>query len=95
MLQRRRLLYHKEESWQAASFGLFTTGAMFPVASFFWLDSFAAVALSGGLLVLIGAETSPFTGRNFAASALRQLLVGYAAGGHLRHRHPVGVSLAG
>jgi VIT1/CCC1 family predicted Fe2+/Mn2+ transporter len=69
----------------AASFGLFATGAIFPVAPFFWLDGIsalvAALALSGAALVLIGAGTSLFTGRSFAVSALRQLLIGYAAAG--------------
>jgi VIT1/CCC1 family predicted Fe2+/Mn2+ transporter/demethoxyubiquinone hydroxylase (CLK1/Coq7/Cat5 family) len=71
--------------WTAAgaSFGLFALGAIFPVAPFFWLDGppalIASLALSGAALVLIGAGTSLFTGRSFAVSALRQLLIGYAA----------------
>jgi VIT1/CCC1 family predicted Fe2+/Mn2+ transporter len=88
--------------WTAAgaSFGLFALGAIFPVAPFFWLDGRAAQiasqALSGAALVLIGGGTSLFTGRSLAVSALRQLLIGYAAAavtygvGAL-----VGVSLAG
>jgi VIT1/CCC1 family predicted Fe2+/Mn2+ transporter len=88
--------------WAAAasSFGLFATGAIFPVIAFFWLDGPAALAvslaLSGLALVLIGAGTSLFTGRSLAFSALRQLLTGYAAAavtygiGRL-----VGVSLGG
>ena len=73
--------------WAAASasFGLFAAGAIFPVAPFFWLDGItalvAALALSGIALVLIGAGTSLFTGRGFAFSALRQILIGYAAAG--------------
>jgi len=84
----------------AASFGLFATGAIFPVFPFFWLDGIAALAtslaLSGIALVLIGGGTSLFTGRSFAFSAARQLLTGYAAAavtygiGRL-----VGVSLGG
>ncbi len=71
--------------WAAAgsSFSLFATGAIFPVAPFFWLDGLAAVgasvALSGLALVAIGAGTSLFTGRSFAFSALRQLGGGLAA----------------
>ncbi|HWB50234.1 MAG TPA: VIT1/CCC1 family protein [Stellaceae bacterium] len=65
--------------WAAAgsSFSLFATGAIFPVAPFFWLDGAAAVgasvALSGLALMGIGAGTSLFTGRSFAFSAARQL----------------------
>ena len=88
--------------WAAASasFGLFATGAIFPVFPFFWLDGAAAIgaslALGGIALALIGAGTSLFTGRPFVFSALRQLLTGYAAAavtygiGRL-----VGVSLGG
>jgi len=69
----------------AASFGLFATGAIFPVIAFFWLDGLAALAvslaLSGVALVLIGAGTSLFTGRSLVFSASRQLLTGYAAAG--------------
>lgn len=71
--------------WTAAgaSFGLFALGAIFPVAPFFWLDGrpalIASLALSGAVLALIGAGTSLFTGRSVAASASRQLLIGYAA----------------
>ena len=71
--------------WAAAasSFALFSAGAIFPVAPFFWLDGAAAVggsiALSGLALVAVGAGTSLFTGRSFAYSALRQLCGGLAA----------------
>jgi vacuolar iron transporter family protein len=71
--------------WAAAgsSFALFSTGAIFPVAPFFWLDGLpavaASVALSGLALMAIGAGTSLFTGRSFAFSALRQLGGGLAA----------------
>jgi vacuolar iron transporter family protein len=84
----------------AASFGLFALGAIFPVAPFFWLGGTAALAASlalGGLaLLLIGAGTSLFTGRNLLFSAARQLAIGFAAAavtytiGRL-----VGVSLGG
>ena len=38
-----------------------------------------SLALSGVALVAIGAATSLFTGRGFAISAARQLVIGYAA----------------
>jgi VIT1/CCC1 family predicted Fe2+/Mn2+ transporter len=71
--------------WAAAgsSFSLFSAGAIFPVAPFFWLDGLAAVGasvvLSGLALMAIGAGTSLFTGRSFAFSAARQLGGGLAA----------------
>jgi VIT1/CCC1 family predicted Fe2+/Mn2+ transporter len=71
--------------WAAAgsSFSLFSAGAIFPVAPFFWLDGLAAVGasvvLSGLALMAIGAGTSLFTGRSFAFSATRQLCGGLAA----------------
>ncbi|HWD57839.1 MAG TPA: VIT1/CCC1 family protein [Stellaceae bacterium] len=71
--------------WAAAgsSFMLFATGAIFPVAPFFWLDGLRAVAasivLSALALTAIGAGTSLFTGRSFAFSATRQLAGGLAA----------------
>jgi vacuolar iron transporter family protein len=71
--------------WAAAgsSFALFSTGAIFPVAPFFWLDGLPAVGvsvvLSGLALMAIGAGTSLFTGRSFAFSAMRQLGGGFAA----------------
>jgi VIT1/CCC1 family predicted Fe2+/Mn2+ transporter len=88
--------------WTAAasSFGLFATGAIFPVAPFFWLSGvpalLASLAASGLALILIGGGTSLFTGRALVVSALRQLLIGFAAAavtygiGHL-----VGVSIGG
>jgi len=67
----------------AASFLLFATGAIFPVAPFFLLSGAAALAaslaLSGVALAAIGAGTSLFTGRSVAFSAFRQLAVGYIA----------------
>ncbi len=89
-------------AWTAAatSFGLFALGAIFPVAPFFWLDGTAALvaslAASGVALVLTGAGTSLFTGRNVLFSGTRQLAIGLAAAaltygiGRL-----VGVSLGG
>ena len=72
-------------AWTAAisSFLLFSVGAVFPVAPFLFLHGEIAVGASlvasGVALALIGAGTSLFTGRGIAFSALRQLLVGYAA----------------
>jgi len=67
----------------ASSFALFATGAIFPVAPFFWLHGVAAIAASAALsslaLIAIGAGTSLFTGRSFAFSAARQLFGGLAA----------------
>jgi VIT1/CCC1 family predicted Fe2+/Mn2+ transporter len=69
----------------AASFGLFSAGAIFPVAPFFWLGGAAALlvslAASGLALILIGAGTSLFTGRSVLFSGTRQLLIGFAAAG--------------
>ena len=88
--------------WTAAasSFALFAAGAVFPVAPFLWLAGvpalLASLACSGLALVLIGAGTSLFTGRGLLVSAVRQLLIGFAAAavtygiGHL-----VGVSIGG
>jgi VIT1/CCC1 family predicted Fe2+/Mn2+ transporter len=73
--------------WAAAasSFLLFATGAIFPVAPFFFLHGqtavIAALALSGAALAAIGAGTSLFTGRGALFSAGRQLLIGFAAAG--------------
>ena len=73
--------------WTAAgtSFGLFSAGAIFPVAPFFFLGGWAALgaslAASGAALVMIGAGTSLFTGRALLFSGLRQLVIGYAAAG--------------
>jgi vacuolar iron transporter family protein len=72
-------------AWSAASssFALFATGAIFPVAPYFWLNGLPALAASlagGGLaLVMIGAGTSLFTGRSLAFSATRQLATGFLA----------------
>jgi len=67
----------------AASFGLFSFGAIFPVAPFLVLNGPVAVAtsiaLSGLALIAIGAVTSLFTARGLLLSAGRQLLIGYLA----------------
>ncbi len=69
----------------AASFALFSLGAIFPVAPYFALAGWAAViaslAASGVALFLIGAGTTLFTGRAVWFSGVRQLLVGFAAAG--------------
>ena len=71
--------------WQAAfaSFALFAVGAFFPVAPFLFAQGtpaiIAALISAGVALAAIGAATSLFTGRNPAASALRQLAIGYLA----------------
>jgi len=72
-------------AWAAAasSFFLFSIGAVFPVMPYLMLTGKAAMlaslATSGIALAAIGAGTSLFTGRSVLFSALRQLLVGYAA----------------
>ncbi|MGH8745827.1 MAG: VIT1/CCC1 transporter family protein, partial [Burkholderiales bacterium] len=67
----------------AASFVVFTLGAIFPVAPFFVLGGNAAVgaslALSAAALFGSGALTSVFTGRSVAFSGLRQVAIGIAA----------------
>lgn len=74
-------------AWTAAisSFLLFSVGAVFPVAPFLFLQGriavVASLVASGVALALIGAGTSLFTGRGIAFSAVRQLLIGYAAAG--------------
>jgi len=69
----------------ATSFFLFSIGAIFPVAPFFFLTGMqavvAALALSGFALFTIGAATSFFTGRTILFSGARQLLIGFAAAG--------------
>jgi VIT1/CCC1 family predicted Fe2+/Mn2+ transporter len=69
----------------AASFALFSLGAIFPVAPYFASAGGAAVvaslAASGVALFLIGAGTTLFTGRAVWFSGVRQLLVGFAAAG--------------
>lgn len=105
-LVREELGFDPEElggsAWGAAgaSFVLFATGAIFPVAPYFFLEGvpalFASLAASGIALVLIGAGTSLFTGRGALFSAMRQLVIGFAAAGITYGiGHFVGVSLAG
>jgi vacuolar iron transporter family protein len=72
-------------AWTAAisSFLLFSVGAVFPLAPFLFLQGriavVASLVASGIALALIGAGTSLFTGRGIAFSAMRQLVIGYAA----------------
>lgn len=89
-------------AWGAAgtSFLLFSFGAIFPVAPYFFLSGWSALivslALSGLALVGIGLGTSLFTGRSAVFSAMRQLLIGFAAAGVTYGVGAlVGVSLAG
>jgi vacuolar iron transporter family protein len=84
----------------ATSFCLFTAGAIFPVAPFFFLADAPAVIgalVSSGLaLFAIGAATSYFTGRGLFFSGLRQLLIGYAAAGVTYGiGHVIGVTVGG
>jgi vacuolar iron transporter family protein len=69
----------------ASSFLLFSLGAVFPVLPFLFLSGATAILaslVSGGVaLAAIGAGTSLFTGRGLVFSAIRQLLIGYAAAG--------------
>jgi VIT1/CCC1 family predicted Fe2+/Mn2+ transporter len=71
--------------WGAAatSFLLFSVGAIFPVAPFFFLTGYSAIVaslmVSGLALAIIGAGTSFFTGRSVLFSASRQLAIGYIA----------------
>lgn len=72
-------------AWAAAgtSFCLFSAGAIFPVAPYFFLTGQAAfagsLAFSAAALALIGAGTSLFTGRHVLFSAARQVVIGLAA----------------
>jgi VIT1/CCC1 family predicted Fe2+/Mn2+ transporter len=69
----------------AASFGLFTVGAVFPVGPYIFLSGVSALAASllasAVALLAIGAGTTLFTGRNAWFSAGRQLAIGFAAAG--------------
>jgi vacuolar iron transporter family protein len=73
--------------WSAAamSFALFSAGAVFPVAPFFWLRGHWAIgasALASGLvLCVVGMLTSLFNGRGPWYSAFRQLIFGSLAAG--------------
>ncbi|MBL6749597.1 MAG: VIT1/CCC1 transporter family protein [Nevskia sp.] len=74
-------------AWSAAatSFALFSAGAVFPIAPFFWLHGAwaigASVAASGAALCMVGVLTSLFNGRGPWFSAARQALFGCAAAG--------------
>ncbi|MEP1902431.1 MAG: VIT1/CCC1 transporter family protein, partial [Nitratireductor sp.] len=89
-------------AWGAAgtSFLLFSIGAIFPVAPYFffsgWSALLASLASAGVALAAIGAGTSLFTGRSALFSAFRQLAIGFAAAGVTYGIGSlVGVSLAG
>jgi vacuolar iron transporter family protein len=84
----------------ATSFLLFSIGAIFPVAPYFFLGGVqavvAALALSGLALFIIGAATSFFTGRTILFSGARQLIIGYAAAGVTYGiGHLIGVTVGG
>jgi VIT1/CCC1 family predicted Fe2+/Mn2+ transporter len=72
--------------WSAAgfSFVLFAVGAAFPVVPFFFAGGVTgvawSVAVSAAALAGIGVATSLFSGRTPLYSALRQVLIGAAAG---------------
>lgn len=74
-------------AWGTAlgSFAAFAVGALIPVVPFLFAQSLAfpvlalSAMLSGFALFLVGSVLSLFTGRNFAASGLRQLGLGAAA----------------
>src|SRR6202790_3872700 len=72
-------------AWSAAatSFALFSAGAIFPVAPFFWMRgpwAIGASALaSGAVLCAVGVLTSLFNGRSPWYSAVRQLVFGCLA----------------
>jgi VIT1/CCC1 family predicted Fe2+/Mn2+ transporter len=71
--------------WSAAatSFALFSAGAIFPVAPFFWTHGpwaiGASAAASGAMLCAMGMLTSLFNGRSPWFSAARQLIFGCLA----------------
>jgi VIT1/CCC1 family predicted Fe2+/Mn2+ transporter len=72
-------------AWSAAatSFALFSAGAIFPVAPFFWMRGQWAIGASalasGAVLCAMGMLTSLFNGRNPWYSAARQLIFGCLA----------------
>jgi VIT1/CCC1 family predicted Fe2+/Mn2+ transporter len=74
-------------AWSAAatSFALFSAGAIFPVAPFFWMRGSwaiaASAAASGAVLCAVGMLTSLFNGRSPWYSAVRQLVFGCLAAG--------------
>lgn len=67
----------------AASFSVFTVGALFPVLPFFFVGGnpalAASVVFSAAALFASGALASVFTGRNAAFSGARQAAVGLVA----------------
>jgi VIT1/CCC1 family predicted Fe2+/Mn2+ transporter len=71
--------------WSAAAFSfvLFSVGAAFPVAPFFFVSGASGVtstlAVSAAALAVIGVATSLFSGRTPLYSAVRQVLIGAAA----------------
>jgi vacuolar iron transporter family protein len=71
--------------WSAAgtSFVLFSAGAIFPVAPFFWMHGTWAIAASalasGAVLCAVGMLSSLFNGRSPWYSAARQLIFGCLA----------------
>ena len=71
--------------WTAAvaSFFTFATGAVLPVLPWAVAGGFGAivatVVMAGGGLFVVGASTSLFTGRSFAFSGARMLVLGLAA----------------
>jgi VIT1/CCC1 family predicted Fe2+/Mn2+ transporter len=71
--------------WTAAgtSFALFSGGAIFPVAPFFWMHGTWAIAASalasGAVLCAVGMLSSLFNGRSPWYSAARQLIFGCLA----------------
>lgn len=72
-------------AWSAAatSFALFSAGAIFPVAPFFWVEGRSTIALSALASALalagVGTLTSLFNGRTAWYSAIRQLIFGCLA----------------
>jgi vacuolar iron transporter family protein len=89
-------------AWAAAgsSFFLFATGAIIPVAPFFFLSGYEGVAVSAAFSMLglfgIGAGISLLTGRELLYSGLRQVFFGLlAAGVTFGLGRIIGVSLTG
>jgi VIT1/CCC1 family predicted Fe2+/Mn2+ transporter len=72
-------------AWSAAgtSFALFSAGAIFPVAPYFWMHGTGAIAASAAasaaMLLAVGMLSSLFNGRNPWYSAVRQLIFGCLA----------------
>ena len=77
----------KGSAWEAAiaSFLLFITGAIIPLAPFFFVNGnkgiMISVILSGLGLFIIGAGITLITGRSFLRSGLRQVAFGFLAAG--------------